>query len=507
MGEKENLGNGKDALEKANLKTDSGRRQSAISTGSVKLKRELGLFSAVNLILGVMIGSGIFVSPSSALKYSGSVGLCLVMWIISGIISLLGALSFAELGTVVAKSGGEYAYIQEAFGKMHKFWGPLPAFSCAWIYVVILRPAEVAIIVMTCAEYSIQPFTMDLDPDYKERAITLASLAFLFIMTYINITSVKLFVKVQNIFGVCKVAACLIVIGGGIYEIARGNTENLSKGFEGSTSSPGGIALALYSGLWAFDGWNSVAGVTEEIINPAVNVPLSISIAVPVITGLYVFMNVAYMTVMSYAEMTSLPAVAVTFGARVLGKGSFLIPLGVAVSTFGCAMSVQFGVTRVCYTAAQGGHMLELFSYVNMRRLTPAPAVAFQAFLTAVLISVGDIHTLINFASWFLWFFYGMACVALLVLRVTHPHTPRPYRVPTIVPCFIVLVAIFLSVLPIVHDPSTKYLIAVGSLLVGFAVYTVFVYYKKTPTRLLSKLTFLTQVLFEAVPPSGSRRD
>ncbi|KAI5632617.1 amino acid permease domain-containing protein [Phthorimaea operculella] len=184
------------------------------------------------------------------------------------------------------------------------------------------------------------------------------------------------------------------------------------------------------------------------------NVPLSISIAVPVITGLYVFMNVAYMTVMSYAEMTSLPAVAVTFGARVLGKASFLIPLGVAVSTFGCAMSVQFGVTRVCYTAAQGGHMLELFSYVNMRRLTPAPAVAFQ-----------------------------------------------------VVPCFIVLVAIFLSVLPIVHDPSTKYLIAVGSLLVGFAVYTLFVYYKKTPTRLLSKLTFLTQVLFEAVPPSSSRQD
>ncbi|KAI5636768.1 amino acid permease domain-containing protein [Phthorimaea operculella] len=345
MGEKENLDISKDALEKANLKTETGRRQSAVSTGSVKLKRELGLFSAVNLILGVMIGSGIFVSPSSALKYSGSVGLCLIIWIISGIISLLGALSFAELGTVVAKSGGEYAYIQEAFGKMHKFWGPLPAFSCAWIYVVILRPAEVAIIVMTCAEYSIQPFTMDLDPDYKERAITLASLAFLFIMTYINITSVKLFVKVQNIFGVCKVAACLIVIGGGIYEIARGNTDNLSKGFEGSTTSAGGIALALYSGC----GRSMVGTVwpaSLRIINPAVNVPLSISIAVPVITGLYVFMNVAYMTVMSYAEMTSLPAVAVTFGARVLGKASFLIPLGVAVSTFGCAMSVQFGVTR-----------------------------------------------------------------------------------------------------------------------------------------------------------------
>ncbi|XP_075982897.1 b(0,+)-type amino acid transporter 1-like [Anticarsia gemmatalis] len=474
-----------------------------VAAGStVKLKRELGLFSAINLILGVMIGSGIFVSPSSALEHSGSVALCLIIWTVSGVISLLGALAFAELGTVVGKSGAEYAYFMEAFGSTHKFWGPLPAFICAWIYVVILRPAEVAIIVMTFAEYAIQPFTEDLNPEYKDTAIKLTSLAALFIMTYINITSVKLFVKVQNIFGVCKVFACLIVIGGGIYEISRGNTANLNKGFEGSHWSPGGIALALYSGLWAYDGWNSVTVVTEEIINPGTNVPLSISIAVPLITALYVFMNVAYMTVLSYAEMTSVPAVAVAFGTRVLGPASFLIPLGVAIATFGCAMSVQFGVTRVCYTAARGGHMLEVMSYVNVKRMTPAPAVAFQALLTTIFIVVGNIKTLIEFASWFLWFFYGLAMVALLVLRKTQATKPRPYRVPTIVPCFVLLVGIFLSVLPIVHDPSIKYLMAVGFILIGFCVYTVFVYYKKTPTTMLRQFTFLTQVLFESVPPS-----
>nr|XP_034833843.1 b(0,+)-type amino acid transporter 1-like isoform X2 [Maniola hyperantus] len=389
---------------------------------------------------------------------------------------------------------------------MHKFWGPLPSFICAWIYVVILRPAEVAIIVMTFAEYAIQPFTTDIQQPYgnhKDVAIKLGSLSALFVMTYINITSVKLFVKVQNVFGVCKVFACLVVIGGGIYEIARGNTENLNKGFEGSTTSPGGIALALYSGLWAYDGWNSVTVVTEEIINPGINVPLSISVAVPLITGLYVFMNVAYMAVLSYAEMVSVPAVAVTFGARVLGPASFLIPLGVAIATFGCAMSVQFGVTRVCYTAARGGHMLEVFSYVNMKKMTPAPAVAFQAILTSVFILVGNIKTLIDFASWFLWFFYGLAMVALLVLRKTQKDTPRPYRVPTIVPCFVLVVSIFLSVFPVLHDPSMKYVIAIGFIFMGVAVYTVFVYYRKTPTRLLRKFTFLTQVLFESVPPSN----
>ncbi|XP_050665636.1 b(0,+)-type amino acid transporter 1-like isoform X1 [Leptidea sinapis] len=477
-----------------------------VNGSTVKLKRELGLFSAVNLILGVMIGSGIFVSPASALKHSGSVAVCLIIWIISGVISLLGALSFAELGTVLGQSGAEYAYFREAFGKMHKFWGPLPSFICAWIYVVILRPAEVAIIVMTFAAYAIQPFTSNLDADYKDLTIKLTSISALFIMTYINITSVKLFVKVQNVFGICKVFACLIVIGGGIYEMAKGNTANIEKGFEGENISAGGIALALYSGLWAYDGWNSVTVVTEEIINPGVNVPLSISIAVPLITALYVFMNVAYMSVLSFSEMTSVPAVAVVFGDRVLGPASFLIPLGVAIATFGCAMSVQFGVSRVCYSAARGGHMLEVFSFVNMKRLTPAPAVALQALLTCIFIVVGNISTLIEFASWFLWFFYGLAMVALLVLRKTQAARPRPYRVPTVVPCFVLLVSIFLSVLPIVHDPSIKYLMAIGFIVIGVAVYTLFVYYKKTPKYLLEKFTFLMQVLFQSVP-SSDRQD
>ncbi|CAH4031436.1 b(0,+)-type amino acid transporter 1-like isoform X3 [Pieris brassicae] len=321
-------------------------------------------------------------------------------------------------------------------------------------------------------------------------------------MTYINITSVKLFVKVQNVFGMFKIFACLIVIGGGIYVIATGNNEYLQKGFEGDKITAGGISLALYSGLWAYDGWSSVTVVTEEIINPAVNVPLSISIAVPLITALYVFMNVAYMSALSFSEMTSVPAVAVAFGDRVLGAGSFLIPLGVAIATFGCAMSVQFGVTRVCYTAARGGHMIEAFSFVNIKRLTPAPAVALQAFITTIFIIVGNIATLIQFASWFLWFFYGLAMVALLVLRKTHGHLPRPYRVPTLVPCFVLLVAIFLSVLPIVHDPSIKYLMAIAFIVIGIGIYTLFVYYKKTPTKLLNKFTFLVQVLFESVPPN-----
>jgi solute carrier family 7 (L-type amino acid transporter), member 9/15 len=125
---------------------------------TVGLKREMGLMAAINVIIGVMIGSGIFISPQSALFYSGSVGACLVVWLACGFISLLGALCFAELGTVVPRSGAEYAYLIEAFSKTNKFWGPLPSFVCAWVYVMVLRPAEIAVIILTFAEYSIQPF-------------------------------------------------------------------------------------------------------------------------------------------------------------------------------------------------------------------------------------------------------------------------------------------------------------------------------------------------------------
>lgn len=239
----------------------------------VGLQRTMGLVAAVNVIVGVMIGSGIFVSPTAALEYSGSVGMSLVVWLVCGIISLLGALSFAELGTVVPRSGAEYTYLLECFSGLHPFWGPLPSFICAWVYIVILRPAEVAVIVLTFAEYSVQPIAhligLDQLSDDTQADITkLCALMALGVMTFINLSNVKLYVRINNIFSVCKVIVCLIIIVGGFYNLAMGNTKNLSSGFKGTTSNPGFIALAFYNGLWAYDGWSSVTTITEEIKAP-----------------------------------------------------------------------------------------------------------------------------------------------------------------------------------------------------------------------------------------------
>ncbi|XP_031828140.1 b(0,+)-type amino acid transporter 1 [Nomia melanderi] len=472
--------------------------------GKIALKRELGLFSAVSIILAVMIGSGIFVSPTSALERSGSVGFCLVVWSTCGLLSLLGALAFAELSTVVPRSGAEYAYFIEAFSPLHHYAGQIPAFVCSWIYVFLLRPAEVAVVMLTFAEYSVQPFShylSDLPEESMSRLKKLIAMLALGLITYINLTSVKLYVKVQNIFTVCKVVACMVVIGGGIWWLCAGHTELLKNPFRGSTTSPGDIALAFYSGLWAYDGWTSAAIVTEEIKKPEVNILRSIIIAVPLITVLYVSMNLMYMAALTIPDMVSAPAVAVIWADKVLPYWlSFAIPVGVALSTFGCSLSIQFGVSRLCYVAGGEGHVPRVFSFVHMEKMTPAAAVGLQGILALICMLLGNIIALIEFASFLTWVFYGLAMVSLIIMRKTKPDAPRPYKVPIVIPWLVLCVSIFLAVTPIIHEPTPKYLFALLFILFGLAIYHTYVY-KKVRSTLAAKLTYLIQALCLVVAP------
>ncbi|PSN34459.1 b(0,+)-type amino acid transporter 1 [Blattella germanica] len=379
--------------------------------------------------------SGIFISPSIALELSGSIGLCLIIWIICGFISLLGALAFAELSVVVPRSGAEYAYLLEAYGKLHKFWGPLPAFVSSWLHVFILSPSSSAVIIMTFSEYICQPFAPymtglgDYDQEMVKKIIAILGLG---LLTYINLTSVKLYVRTQNVFTISKVIVCLVVIIGGLVELTMGNTTNLTNIFEGSTTNPKNLALAFYGCLWSYGGWSAITIVTEEVKNPAVNIPRSIITALPLVTCIYLMMNLAYMTVLTIPEIISAPAVAVLFGEHMHAVMKFIIPLGVAISTFGCALSGQFTITRLCYVASTEGHMMEAFSYIHVRRLTPVPAVILQ--------------------------------------------------VPLIMPIVTILVALFLCLVPIITDPSPLYFIALFLIVLGFILYVTLVYYKFRPT-------------------------
>ncbi|PNF29854.1 b(0,+)-type amino acid transporter 1 [Cryptotermes secundus] len=485
--------------------TESLPTRSTEMLNKVELKRELGLFSAVNLNVGCMIGSGIFISPSIALERAGSVGLCLVIWAVCGAISLMGALTFVELSSVVPRSGAEYSYFLEAFGSLHKFWGPLPSFVCAFINVCILNPTSTAVIILTFSEYVCHPFAHQMSgmtPESQDMVKKMIAIVGLGLMTVINFMSVKLYVRMQNIFSVCKLVVCGIVILTGVVLLCTGETENLSKGSEGSAASPENLALAFYGCLWSYGGWSTITVITEEVKKPEVNVLRSIVITLPLVTAVYLMMNVAYMTILTIPEMVTASAVAVVFGDRMLGVMNFIIPVGVAISTFGCALNNQFATARLCYVAGREGHMVEAFSYIHMRRLTPAPAVLLQGLLAFLFIISGDIKSLIDFCSFLVWIFYGFAMVALMVMRKTKKDASRHYKVPVFIPVLVILVALFLCLVPIITDPTPKYFLALLFIGLGMILYVPLVYHKFRP-KWMNEFTYFIQVLLEVVPPEN----
>ncbi|XP_076594541.1 b(0,+)-type amino acid transporter 1 [Chaetodon auriga] len=457
------------------------------------LQKDVGLFSGICLIVGTMIGSGIFISPKAVLLYSGAVGPCLLIWAACGVLATLGALCYAELGTMITKSGGEYSYLMEAFGS-------IAAYLYSWTTVMVLKPSSFAIITLSFAEYASTPFYPGCTPPLV--VTKCLSAAAIFVIVIVNCLSVKLASYVQNIFTAAKLFIIVVIVGAGIVMLAQGRTETFSNAFEGSSSSVGTIGLAFYNGLWAYDGWNQLNFITEELKDPYRNLPLAILIGIPLVSVCYVMVNVAYFTVMSSTEVLLSPAVAVTFGDRVLHPLSWIVPLFVVFSTFGSANGSCFTAGRLAYVSGRGGHMVKILSYISLKRYTPSPALIFNGMLTICYIIPADINTLINYFSFAQWVFYGLTALALIVMRFTRKELHRPVKVPIVIPGFIVLVSCYLVLAPIIDKPDLEYLYCAMFIFSGLLLYYPFIYRRVNWARkLMRPITMHLQLLMEVVPP------
>ncbi|KAL3860836.1 hypothetical protein ACJMK2_010900 [Sinanodonta woodiana] len=466
-------------------------------TQQISMKKEVSLLSGVALIVGTMIGSGIFISPQGVLVGSGSVGLSLMIWVACGVISLFGALSYAELGTMITKSGAEYAYLQEAFSPLHRVWGPIPSFLFAWTSVLILKPALCGVVALSFALYTTEPFFGECGAPHE--VVKLVAVLCLFLVAFINSYSVNLATKVQNFFTATKLIAIAIISIGGFVMIGKGERGSLDEGFQDTTSSSALIALAFYDGFWAYDGWNNLNYITEELKNPSKNLPRALMIGIPLVTVCYLLTNISYLSIMTKEELLLSPAVAATWGDRVLGVAAFIIPISVAFSTFGAVNGSCFTGGRIMYVAAREGHLPEILSYVHVAQYTPLPSLLVSTLISATMVVSGDIFSLIDFFSFAAWMFYGATMVALLILRVTQKNRPRPYKVPIIIPIIVLLCSCYLLVAPIIQQPRIEFLYAFLFVISGLLFYVPFVVFKKN-YKIMTNLTYLMQMLLRVAP-------
>ncbi|XP_026988789.1 b(0,+)-type amino acid transporter 1 isoform X2 [Tachysurus fulvidraco] len=464
-----------------------------METKATVLQKDVGLISGICLIVGTMIGSGIFISPKAVLEETGAVGPCLCVWAACGVLATLGALCYAELGTMITKSGGEYPYLMEAFG-------PILAYLYSWTTILILKPSSLAIIALSCGEYASTPFYPGgTPPDIVNKCLATASIL---LLTLVNCLSVKLSNYVQNFFTAAKLLIIVIIMVSGIVMLAKGNTHNLQNMFEGGTTSFRAIGLAFYNGLWAYDGWNQLNFITEELKDPYRNLPLAIIIGIPLVSVCYVLVNIAYFSVMTPTELLQSSAVAVTFGDRVLYPLSWVVPLFVVFSTFGAANGSCFTAGRLTYVAGREGHMVKILSYISLKHYTPAPALIFNALLSVCYVIPADINSLINYFSFAQWAFYGLTALCLIVMRFTKKELHRPVKVPIVIPAVVVVVSIYLVLAPIIDKPELEYLYCTVFILGGLIIYFPFVYYKFSWTRrIMNPLTLHLQLLLEVVPP------
>ncbi|KAM5164871.1 b(0,+)-type amino acid transporter 1-like [Mantella aurantiaca] len=477
-----------DTIRRDSTPSDEGKMEPGAE--KLHLKRELGLISAVSMIAGTMIGSGIFMSPQWVLYYMGSPGASLLIWAACGILAMLGALSYAELGTVITESGGDYIYILRNVGT-------LPAFLLAYTSVIVVRPASIAAISLSFAEYVVAAFYLDCPPPQVVLKCTAA--VCILVLSIINCLNVRLSAAIINVFTAAKLMALLVIIVGGMVLLAQGNTQVFQNAFDNTAAGFGPVGVAFYQGLWSYDGWNNLNYVTEEVKNPEVNLPRAVMIAIPLVTIIYLLANVSYFAAMTPRELLSSDAVAISWGLKVLGSWTWIISLGVALSTFGSANGTFFSGGRMCYVAAREGHMPDVLSMVHVKRLTPSPALIFTTVISLIMIIPGDFSTIVNFFSFTAWLFYGTTIFGLIYMKIKKPDIPRPYKVPILIPVFVLIAAVYLVLAPIIGSPQLEYLYVVLFILSGVILYIPVVCYKWSPKGFRS-ITLYLQLLMEISP-------
>jgi APA family basic amino acid/polyamine antiporter len=413
------------------------------------------------MVIGTAIGSGIFLVPSDMIKAVGSPGMVFVVWVFGGILTLFGALTYAELSAALPDAGGEYVYLTAAYG-------PFFGFIYGWTQTWVAKAASIATLatgfytyladffpglkVVSCTiPLPIGPGGGSLEIRYGQ----MLGIGLILFLAAVNYLGVRLGGGVQIFVTVLKLALIggLIVAG---LALGHGNTANFHLGMPADPGGIPGFFAALVAALWAYDGWNNAGMLGSEIERPQRNLPLALISGTLMMIAVYLLTNLAYFYVLSGPEVGASERVAATMMRRVMGQpGAAFVSVAAMISIFAALNGSILSGSRVPFAMARDGLFFKSMSRVHPTFRTPGPSIILLGLWSCLILLSGQykqLYTLVIFPSWIL---YGMTAASVIVLRIRRPDLPRPYRVLgyPVVPAIFVLVAIALLYSTLMSSP------------------------------------------------------
>lgn len=434
-----------------------------------KLERTLRLKDLIFIVVGAVIGSGIFIVPSTVLRQvQGDLGLALIVWFLAGILSLLGALTYGELGAMRPEAGGLYVYVREAFG-------PLPAFLLGWTLFFVIGSGSVAALSAAFSAYSAR--IMPSGP----LTAKLVSIAMIVVVMAINVAGTRASSHVQNWTTALKFTAVIVM---GVLLVAAG------PGIEarGGTLAPRaltpavlpGIGLAMIGVLWAYEGWQYATFSAGETIDPQRTFPLGIAAGTAAMIVLYCLANVAYASALGPAGIMETESVASTAVAAVFGPAAGrLIAGAILISIFSAANAIVLTSSRVFFAMARDGVFFRRLGHIDPRFGTPALSIAATCAWAMVLAATGTFDQLLTYVVFTGWIFYALGAASIFILRRRFPDAPRPFRVPGYpwTPALFVLAASAIVVNALIGQPG-RASVGVAIVLLGAPAY---LYWRSRP--------------------------
>jgi APA family basic amino acid/polyamine antiporter len=376
-----------------------------------ELPRRLDVVDATAIVIGIVIGSGIFLLPNVIARELPSATAILAAWVISGVLSFFGALAFAELGAMMPATGGQYIYLREAYG-------PACAFVSGWTFMLAVLSGGSAWLAVTFSIYA--SYFVPLSP--VER--TFVSVVLIVVLSAVNYVGVREAAWVQRIFTFLKVAAILILIGAAFL-----SPHSVAPGVPAPPITLAHFGSAMAACLMAYNGWSYVSFVAGEVRSPERNLLRALMIGMSAVAFLYVFANVSYLKVLSIPEIAATERVGADLAVRTMGQmGGTFVSLTVLLSIIGAVNGCILTAARIPFAQAQDGLFFSRFGTVHAKFQTPGFAIIWGGVWTAVLVLTGSYETLYTYSILAAWIFYTLSVAAVFVLRRKMPNAERPYR-------------------------------------------------------------------------------